>query len=190
MHQPGIHLFSIRIRFRTRYIRRSMAKQHSRALYPRSCIIVLINFIIIFEMYVHKKLIYFVRREAEREREHVREKRPKKLGNRADYICACVCVSSYNVHVLYVTSRARIRRKRQIVVITYFILLAARVKPIIKREAEESGNHIRTVYISMQSHEGRFHLRCQLVHKSDARDNSQQPVCTVHRIVRACVRYL
>jgi len=56
--------------------------KHGQAtLYLRSCIIVLINFIIIiFEIYVHKKLIYFVRREGEieigreREREYVREK--------------------------------------------------------------------------------------------------------------------
>lgn len=106
MRQVDIHLLSIRIRFRARYIRRS-AKQHSRALYPRSCIIVLINFIIIFEMYVHKKLIYFVKRKAERKRERECERETAgRLGNsRTDCIRACVrayaraCVSRIHLYV-------------------------------------------------------------------------------------------
>lgn len=76
------------------------------------------------EMY--KKLIYFVRREAERkkerkgERECVREKRPTgKTGG--SY--ACVCVNLYNVRThVCVASRARMRRERRIVVIAYFIM--------------------------------------------------------------------
>lgn len=63
------------------------------SLYPRSCIIVLINFIIIFEMYVHKKLIYFVRRETERKRERACERETaRKTGESSElYTCVRVC---------------------------------------------------------------------------------------------------
>jgi len=71
--------------------------KHGQAtLYLRSCIIVLINFIIIiFEIYVHKKLIYFVRREGEieigRERERVCEREMAgKTGKWSSELYTCV----------------------------------------------------------------------------------------------------
>lgn len=67
---------------------------------------------------MYKKLIYFVRREAERKKERkgervcVREKRPERLGNRADRMhacmCACVCVQVRITCVhMYVWHRVR-----------------------------------------------------------------------------------
>lgn len=88
---------------------------------------------------------------------------------------------------IYEMSRARMRRERRIVVIAYFIN-ETRVRPITKREAEESENRISNA-LSMQCNVTKYEVRPrQLVRKSDAY-NSQQPVCIV-RSSRSHVSYM
>lgn len=72
-----------------------MSVNRAVAITPLYYILVaLINFIIIimFEMYVHKKLIYFVRREAERARENVCERNGQRPEEESwTIVCMCVC---------------------------------------------------------------------------------------------------
>lgn len=97
------------------------------------------------------------------------------------YVCVCVCASPYNVRThVCVASRARMRRERRIVVIAYFIM-----------DESETDNQARGRRVG-GSLRGRSVQACSRIkqvssprftsarkHKSDANDNSQQPMCTV-----------
>jgi len=108
--------------------------------HPHPCIIVLINFIIISEIYVHKMLIYFVRRNAKKEGEREikykranvsseweREReRERERGCTRGRVCARETAAktdriTVKVWIGYacVTHRVRIARVRFVLVHTY-----------------------------------------------------------------------